>query len=283
MHPVANSMTFCRHFPGPPLAAFIEWFWYYDDLSVSHDREHVLPDGTFELIINLQEEPRKLFAHEPDRGHRTFRRGWLSGTHASYLIIDVLKGTSMMGAHFRPGGAAAILGLPAGELANEVIELDLIWGAEAWNWRERMIAAAGSKEKFLVLETFLMERLKIVQREAWPARRIAVALSRLNSQTEFPDIAATAAELGISHKHLIQEFRKVIGLAPKLYCRIQRFQRVLAAINKQKRVEWADVAVSCGYFDQAHFIHDFTAFAGVNPSAYLSHRLEYPGFIRAVE
>ena len=54
-------MSIYRHIPAPPLNQYVDFFWYYVDLSPDHDREHVLPDGTFELIVNLQETPRKLF------------------------------------------------------------------------------------------------------------------------------------------------------------------------------------------------------------------------------
>jgi len=266
-----------------PLSAFVEWLWYYDDLFMDHDREHVLPDGTFELVINLEERPRKLFTSEEAQGYRTFRRAWLSGAHSSYLVIDVLNGASMMGAHFRPGGIAALLGFPSDQLAAQVVELDDVWGLEAWAWRDRLMEAPEPKAKFKVLETWLLERLNAPERSDISARRVASALRQFNDQPEFPDIRGTAEGLNISHKHLIQEFRKTTGLAPKLYCRIQRFQRVLAEINRRKQIEWASIAVSCGYFDQAHFIRDFTAFSGLNPSAYIRHRLDYPGFIRAAE
>jgi AraC-like DNA-binding protein len=66
-----------------------------------------------------------------------------------------------------------------------------------------------------------------------------------------------------------------VGLTPKLFCRVRRFQRVLRRIGTGRPVEWAAVAVDCGYFDQAHFIRDFHAFSGINPSAYLAGRTEH--------
>jgi AraC-like DNA-binding protein len=97
-------------------------------------------------------------------------------------------------------------------------------------------------------------------------------------------ISEVAAELGVSHKHFIEQFRREVGLTPKLFCRIRRFQQVLSRVQTRQAVAWVDVACSCGYFDQAHFVNDFVAFSGVNPSAYLRQRLEGdPNFIRAVE
>ncbi|HTA29536.1 MAG TPA: helix-turn-helix domain-containing protein [Candidatus Cybelea sp.] len=95
-------------------------------------------------------------------------------------------------------------------------------------------------------------------------------------------IAAVSHDLGVSHKQFIEQFRREVGLTPKLFCRIRRFQEVLGLIHTRKTVNWADVACSCGYFDQAHFVNDFLAFAGLNPSAYLDRRLEEdPSFVRA--
>ncbi len=80
--------------------------------------------------------------------------------------------------------------------------------------------------------------------------------------------------LGLSPKRFIQLFSQQVGLTPKVYCRVQRFQRVLQTVQLQQQVDWADVAAGCGYYDQAHFIRDFRAFSGFNPSAYLSLRGE---------
>ena len=71
----------------------------------------------------------------------------------------------------------------------------------------------------------------------------------------------------------------VVGLTPKLFCRIQRFQHVLAELKARRTIEWADVAYSCGYFDQAHFVHDFQEFSGLNPTAYARAQPEHPNFV----
>ena len=57
-------MIYHRHIPSPPLGHFVDWLWYYDHYWPDHDREHVLPDGTFELVINLRDERRKLFSRD---------------------------------------------------------------------------------------------------------------------------------------------------------------------------------------------------------------------------
>ncbi len=265
--------------PHPPLNRFVDWMWYYDDLEADHSREHVLPDGTFELIINLSGEPRTLFGRGATKD-LTFRRAWLSGTQSEYLVIDAVQGASMIGAHFKPGGAAPFLDMPASEVSSTVVELDDIWGNRALSWRERLLACGGPKAKFEMFEQLLREQtLRCTKTKRSP--RVEWALNRLSNGVGVRTIRSIASELGISHKHFIEEFRREIGLTPKLYCRIRRFQDVLGRVQAHKTVGWSDIAVACDYYDQAHFINDFQAFSGLNPSAYLRQRTEYPNFTRA--
>jgi len=272
-------MIFARHVPGPPLAQFVAWFWFYEGFFPGHTRERVLPGGSFELVINLREEVRKLFDRRDERRFDSFRRGWISGTHSQYIVIDATSDSSMMGAHFKPGGAAPFLGVPADDFSDQVIDLEAVWGLEAWGLRDRLLSAAGSQLKFRALEQFLMERLAKPGSSAPRSPRVRWALERLVREPQVPAIGAMAGELGVSHKHFIHEFRRQVGLTPKVFCRIRRFQEVLARIQAAERVNWLDLAYSCGYYDQAHFIRDFQAFAGMNPSAYVGCALEDHNFV----
>src|SRR5262249_49578606 len=71
-----------------------------------------------------------------------------------------------------------------------------------------------------------------------------------------------------SGKWLLHQFREAVGLTPKRFCRIQRFQSLLSELACGRRVEWSLVAQDCGYYDQAHMIREFRSFAGVPPGAY---------------
>ena len=181
-----------------------------------------------------------------------------------------------MGVHFKPAGAAGVLGMPAGEMADRVVELDSVWGRAGLELRDALLEAPASEAKFAVLEKFL---LRLTKRARARSPAIRYALRRFAIERGVMSISAVADELGLSHKHLIQRFRDEVGLTPKRFCRIQRFQSVLRAIESQSGVEWADLACACGYFDQAHFIREFHGFSGLNPSAYLTQRGEYLGYV----
>ena len=84
-----------------------------------------------------------------------------------------------------------------------------------------------------------------------------------------------ARRVGLSQRRFIQVFAAEVGLTPKLYGRVRRFQRALALVKGVPAPGWAQLAVECGYFDQSHLIHDFRAFAGLTPEEYLRRRSEH--------
>ena len=85
---------------------------------------------------------------------------------------------------------------------------------------------------------------------------------------------------GISARRFIELFRREVGLTPKLYCRITRFRSVISTLELETSVDWAATAATCGYFDQAHFIHEFRELAGITPSAYIAGRTASPNHVR---
>ncbi len=104
--------------------------------NMSYPMEHL------NLSLNLQEVPRKLFHGANSTGYDAFKRGWISGAQSKFLVIDALPQSSMIGVHFKPGGAGPFLGMPAEELAGQVVELDAVWGGSVWDWRDQLLAAA---------------------------------------------------------------------------------------------------------------------------------------------
>jgi len=270
-------MNYQTYVPRPPLSELVEWFWFYDDLVPDHSLERVLPHGAMELIIDLKPEPKRLFDRENLSRSRSFRGSWLSGVHSRFIVIEARPDSSMMGVHFKPGGAYPFLGFPAAELRDAVVELEQIFGTAAIELRDRLLEAPAPAQKFRVLEAFLLRRARI---PAAAPRAAAFALRELEAGPATRPVRDLAARAGVSHKHLIDEFARWVGLTPKTFCRIRRFQSVLRQVQVRRAVVWADVACSCGYFDQAHFIHDFQAFSGLNPSAYLTDcASDHPNFV----
>lgn len=244
----------------------------YEGDVTPHSRERRLPDGSMELVINLGDDTLRVDDRHQNEQFQSFHGGVLSGAHSQFSVIDVSLLSLTIGAHFKPGGAAPFLPLPASELDNEVVSLETLWGAAAADLREQLLAAALPESRFRILEQFLLARLA-QERESRPA--VSFALSAFQVARARPSIAEITEQLGLNPKRFIHLFREEVGLTPKRFCRVLRFQEVLRLIEQGQQIEWADIALGCGYYDQAHFIHDFQDFSGLSPQSYLAQRSAY--------
>src|SRR5262249_843306 len=112
---------------------------------------------------------------------------------------------------------------------------------------------------------------------------VAHALRVFGRSPRAASIADVTAAIGLSPKRFIERFKTEVGLTPKAFCRVRRFQQALGALNAGADVDWACVALSAGYYDQAHFIHDFRAFSGLTPTMYLASRTEFRNHVKFLQ
>ncbi len=150
--------------------------------------------------------------------------------------------------------------------------LESLWGAGAGDLRDRLLEAQTPAEKFRILEQFLTRRA-VRSLELHPA--VTYALSEFQGVAHLKTISQVVNQMGFSARRFIQVFNESVGLTPKLFCRILRFQEVLRFFSNGQEIDLPEIALNCGYFDQAHFIHDFQSFSGLSPTAYLTHRSEH--------
>lgn len=252
----APAALFRYRVPPRPIADFVALFWYWRGHSLPRATERVLPMGTMELVIRL--------------GAGNAADGGISGPHSEAFLIERTTQDELLGIHFKPGGAFPFLGCPAGDLHNRYATLADLWGETNARALAGMLHEAPDvNAKFRVLERWL-ERIAVRPLVHHPAVSFAM---QTFEQDATPSARRTAEAAGLSQRRFIEVFREQVGLTPKLYCRIRRFQRILNRIGGAQEVDWTDVALSCGYFDQPHFIHDFREFTGLRPSEYLQLRI----------
>jgi AraC-like DNA-binding protein len=258
----------------PRLADFVDTVWYYDGYAPPHRLERVLPDGSMQLIIHLRGEPLRVYGRE-DAPHEV-QGPLVCGPRARYSLVDTAQQGALVGIHFRPGGAAPLLGVPAGELRDTDVPLEALWGAGAWELQQQIVEAPTPEARLRLLEATLLARLESA-RALDPV--VTYAVLAFAPALRGASVAAVAAATSLSHRHFISVFREAIGLTPKTYCRVARFQAALRAIARGEQVKWAVLAAACGYYDQAHLVHDFRAFSGLAPSGYLARRGEHRNHI----
>jgi len=247
--------------PHPALAAYVDLFWAMDAPLRQADRERVLPSGTTELVFDLAgSSPSAL----------------ICGPRSEPFVMRRAGRESFVGVHFKPGGATRLLGVPESELANAFVDLDALWGREAGELCARLTEARSPAAALALLERALLARFERT-REGHPS--VAYALGELALVPARRSIGEIGARAGLSARRFITVFTQQVGLSPKLFARVQRFQRVLHVAHAQRSPDWAQLALACGYYDQAHLVRDFSDFASVSPGAYLRLRGDDPNHI----
>ncbi|MBC7895887.1 MAG: helix-turn-helix domain-containing protein, partial [Cytophagaceae bacterium] len=110
---------------------------------------------------------------------------------------------------------------------------------------------------------------------------VIAAVERIEATDGAVVIADLARELGTTPRHLQRLFGDTVGISPKLLCRIRRFQRVFSAWRDDPG-NWAEVAVRCGYFDQAHLVRDFSELGGAAPAGLIAALPEFTRLFTAL-
>jgi AraC-like DNA-binding protein len=183
---------------------------------------------------------------------------------------------TVIGVHFKRGGATPFLDVPASELRDTTAPIEDVCGQAAVSLRERLLEQENPDERLAILERWLAARLMARRRVAEPA---VLWAARQIERRPHVQIREVADHIGRSSRWFISRFADDVGLTPKVFGRVQRFQRALRRLHRSTGPDLAGVAASTGYFDQAHLTHEFRSIAGLTPSQYLASRT---GFLNHV-
>jgi AraC-like DNA-binding protein len=176
----------------------------------------------------------------------------------------ILGGQRTLVARLRLGMHEAVLGAPASAIVGHTVALEDLWGDDAAaRLFDRLAGARDMVDAAAALESAVSDRL--ANTDARSARpRLALKAAEM---LESASVDAVAAQLGVSARHLRRVFREALGVSPKAYARLTRFQRALNVAREDGHAGWASIAAAAGYYDQAHLIAEFHAIAGVTPRA----------------
>jgi len=252
--------------PMPALRPFVKLLWASEESLPRRSgcpvRELVLPTGAMHLVVRLSDHPLRLYEHLDDPVGDIVGHAVVGGARAAAYVRDVSSPARAVGAQLLPGAAHLLFGARADELAGRHTPLEDLWGRSTGEARERLIAAGPAGRQLDVFESLLAARLPRVH-GLHPA--VAHALERFSTTHE---VRRVVKESGYSHRRFIEIFRAAVGLGPKLYCRVLRFQGALDLVASRPEVALVDVALEAGYSDQPHFQREFRELAGVSPARY---------------
>lgn len=191
-----------------------------------------------------------------------FARGFVGG------LDDVFTATRHEGfqegvqVDLTPLGARRVFGVPMSELTRRVVPFDALVGPRHRDLAERLAALPSWAARFDMVEAFLLERAGGTA----PDAIIAHAVSAITRAGGLVDVRALCDHLGYSQRHVIARFRDQVGVPPKLFARLVRFDRLVRRVRGGPGAPWADLAAELGYCDQSHLARDVRAFMDVTPS-----------------
>lgn len=252
--------------PSPLLSKYVECFWLLEAENMQHSRapEVLLPDGCVELILNLG----ALFQEHKEAGLCELQPArFVVGQMTRPVLVSPTGAVQLLGIRFAPGGTLPFFSCPPGELTNRIVPLATVSGALDRELSGQVYEAREAAEKVRTIEALLVRQMNQKAHRGLGLHKAIASIVSCGGQVS---VDRLANDFGISGRQLERRFLNEVGLGPKLFCRILRFQQVFHAVERSD-TNWAQVAVDCGYFDQAHLIRDFRQFAGETPSFLLEH------------
>lgn len=250
--------------PGAAVSQFVKCYWVLEDDSPSGQSQTIVPDGRPELLINLREpfeqETSGKWHVQPD----IFVVGQITGP----FLVRPTGPVSTIGVRFCPEGASRLLRLPMFELTDIAVSLADI-SQRVLKEIYRVRESGSPAEQLRVLE----QGLAAVARQNAHDGLVSLAVREFERANGPIGVGELAKSLGLSSRQFERRFLRTVGISPKLFSRMQRFQRVFQNIPLSI-ANWVDTAVRCGYYDQAHLIRDFRQFSGTTPTALLAEEFD---------
>jgi AraC-like DNA-binding protein len=249
------------HTFGPPLDRYVRLAVGYRFAGAPPGVHVGLPSGTLTLVVPFG-EPLVLSAAGLARP--TSFDGVLAGLATAPTLVHHGGRQHGLQLGLTPGGARAIFGMPAAELAEQSVELEDVVGRVAGSLLDELEGSATWPDRFAAVERVVLALMRRAG-STGVAPEVGEAWRLIRRGRGLVPVTGVAAEIGWSTRHLEQRFRDEFGITPKAALRLTRFERsVVAARDPRRRL--AVVAAECGYADQAHLAREWRDLAGRPPS-----------------
>ncbi|TNM53067.1 helix-turn-helix domain-containing protein [Brevibacterium sediminis] len=249
--------------PHPRLRSFVGDYAGYDISGVPAGTHLGLPSGTLTFIVSIDEP---LCQVDSVTGSREHFDVLLAGLHLRSTLIAHPGTMSGIQINFNPSAPRAFFGIPAAEFAHHSVDVARISRPLAAELHERVNLETEWPARFAAVDDVLMRTIDDANR---PRAEVTAAWHRITDSHGGLPVSLIADDVGWSRRHLGSQFRSEYGIGPKDAARIVRFDRARRLIPAG-RGSLAEIAVSCGYADQAHLNRDFRDFVGLSPSQWLA-------------
>jgi AraC-like DNA-binding protein len=213
-----------------------------------------------QVVVILEFETRlRVYASRRPTQHASYAGGFVAGVTDAFTLTEHPGLQAGVQLNLHPLGARRLFGLPLRELRGQTVHFRDLVRPEQRNLSDRLAELSSWDARFDLLERFVLERI-LASKQA--NSQVAWALQRIEQTAGAIDIRQLTAELGYSHKHVVALFHDQVGVTPKLWARLVRFERLRRELSRGAPGSWAELAQACGYYDQAHLARDVRQFTG---------------------
>lgn len=219
----------------------------------------VLPDGT--TCLAFQRDGTVL--RSCDNGWSPWATTCVSGPRTGSFDFTLNAAGRLLIVQLLPAGAMQVLGVPMSSLADTFEPLDAVLGSVSQEVSDFVLSDADDVSCVRTIERWLLDRIR-TQRSICDVTD--AVLQEVASRAGNVRVDDLARQVNLSRRHLGRIMRERVGISPKLFARITRFDRAVQLARLQPVAPWARVALDVGYADQAHLSREFVELGGIRPS-----------------
>jgi AraC-like DNA-binding protein len=254
------------HFAAPSneLAPYIKRYWAIENTLDKGEScvQRIIPTGLTELLLYFTSRPKVLTNNKYLSDNTA-----LYGHQNDFYDMEIKGDLSVFSIVFQPQGLMQFFKFPLHEICNQNVPLKYIIGQAGRDLEEKMSETATFHQKVKIVETCLLNLLKTNLAD-FEFRRINHIAELIKRTCGNININQMASEACLCRKQFERIFAEHIGISPKQYLKIIRFQFALFQKQKNFNMSMLDLSYECGYYDQSHFINDFKSLSGLTPRQY---------------
>jgi len=256
-------MTYLIAKPSEFLGKFVQHYWTIESCIPDQQEyiQRIVPSGLSEIIFYFGNKP-----YSTNQQKNISDNFILSGQLKDYYDIKVTGNLSLFSILFKPQGLSMFTNIPSNEFYNQNIPLQFVFPKETNRLEDGLFAANSFSERVLIVEKFLFRQLLKTQNPN--SVRIENCIDTINHSKGLVDIHSLASEACLSRKQFERTFSNSIGVSPKQFLKVIRFQNALHEKSKHKNISLTELTYKCGYYDQSHMINDFQQLSGLSPKEY---------------
>ena len=251
-------MQFSRIEPPQELKHLIECYWIVKSTDHSPLLQKIIPDGFPEIIFHFG-DPYKI---ELKKDWEPQAASLVAGQITSYFFLENTGQSDILGIKLKPAALTMLFGADMSLLKDKVVSFSQFGNMELNVIDQSIREVSDSIERINIINAHVLKLSSFVQTH--PLEKV---IDLIFSSNGMLPVSAISDQTEISDRQLERLFKKYVGLSPKFFARIIRFNYIFQ-VAQGKKLNWAEVGVESGFYDQAHFIKNFKAFTGEDPSRY---------------